>query len=109
MRAVVDDAAHRLPVMGVARLALSEDQVPLLAPLAGFGSRRAKPGSAATWRRWRHAALRVRVAHTVPYGRAPPATPQEREGTTPRPGSSEGSCTPSTSSTPGHGSWRSSR
>src|SRR5919204_639043 len=107
---VPDDAPCGLAVVRVVGAALSEDQVPLLAPLAGSASRRAKRGSAAAFRCWRPGALRARVAHTVPSGPEPPAAAQERErARTPSPGASGGSWTPSTSSTPGHGSSARSR
>src|SRR5438105_128627 len=105
---VPHDPPHRLAVVGVVRVLLSEDQVSLLARLAGVGSRRARPGSAAASARWRPGAFRARVAHTVPSGSEPPAGTQARE-MTPSPGVSDGSCTPSRNSTPGHGSSAISR
>jgi hypothetical protein len=52
-----------------------------LAPLTAVGSRPAEPASADGSPRWRHDALRARVAHTVPSGLAPPARRQEHEDT----------------------------
>src|SRR5439155_22987882 len=66
IRAVADDPAERLPVVGVVRIPLGEDQDALLR------------------------------AHAM-------------DTDTPRPGSADGTWTPSTSSTPGHGPSRRSR
>ena len=42
-----------------------------LAPLAGIGFRRAKPGSAAAWRRSGRGAFRARITHFVSSGTPP--------------------------------------
>jgi sulfur-carrier protein len=51
-------------------------------PPAGDASRPAKPASGAASRRWPHAALRPRIAHTVTSGAARPAT-RRRPGSGP--------------------------
>jgi len=68
----------QLPIDDVELVTIAELQAALTS-LAGGGSRRAEPGSAAASPRWRHGALRARITHTVPSGPAPPAWRQERE------------------------------
>ena len=79
----------RQPVLGRDPLRLrplpsplgTQDQEVHLALLAGCGSRRAKPGSAAAWRCWPRERLRGRAPCTVSPALAQPAAPQKREDT----------------------------
>src|SRR5215204_889320 len=79
----------RLVQVGLPALELLDDPFQLalslleghLVALIGASSRRAGLASAAAFARWRHGALRARIAHTVPSGPAPPANDQNPQVT----------------------------